>query len=546
MQKSPKPIKNMDKRYIFFSILLAIGVISTCTTLRQGPLIELYDYWEHAACVREMASNLSNPGNPLLNTTHPDTLRYTPYVLIMALTKRIFNLGLFNTITLFSFLNLGIFLSGIYLWSREYFQDEEMPIYVLVAMMCLWAKPFDYSNEYSMRFLCYTLFYPSIFSFSLGFCGLYLLTKYLHSRQAGTYMAYFICICLVFIAHPLTGSFFLLCSFAMVAAESQKRTLDLLLLFAAFAVTLLLAFIWPYFSFKKAVVSSVTTDWYHLSRLYLYDPHNIYKIAPALIGLPILLIFLLKKRYKFLVAGFLLCSVEYVLSYVLNIRLGERYIFFTLFFLQVSAAWYFRQMEIMSSGGIREIIFRLDETNLHKFVFLLVLISCFSYQVLKLGFEQAGYTIMFRPMPYVSKYDNPIDKYIMLNKVLSAGDTVLSDPLTSWPLPAMLGVKIVCLYHTNPMVPDNKERTSDVMKFYDSSTSLKEKAEIIEKYKATHILLNYERMKDNRTNRINNYFHDFRFDDGLVNQCRQLGKIVYRTDKLVLFKTGRHRTLIQP
>jgi uncharacterized membrane protein len=78
-----------------------------------------------------------------------------------------------------------------------------------------------------------------------------------------------------------------------------------------------------------------------------------------------------------------------------------------------------------------------------------------------------------------------------LKKYLGDGDVVLSDIYSSWSIPVYTGAKIIALFHTPPHVVDNTERIEAVETFYDCLTTNERRKEILKKYKATHIYLNF-------------------------------------------------------
>lgn len=268
----------------------------------------------------------------------------------------------------------------------------------------------------------------------------------------------------------------------------------------------------------------------------LYGTWNIYKMGPALLGLPFIFLLFLRKHYSFISWGFLSCAFIYVFPYFANIGLGERYIFFMMFFLHLSLAWYFSTLGLLSFSKMKNILANPIEKNVHVFFFTLILGASILYQAAKLGFEQAGYRVSFNPIPSFQKYENPLDDYNLLKGKIKEGDIVMSDPLTAWMLPALTGAKIIALYHENPFVPDNNLRVNDSITFYSLSIPLKVRKIILQKYHATHVLLNFERMKDNEINRIENYYQHFQINPGLVEDLRKMGEITFKNDNLILFK----------
>jgi hypothetical protein len=399
-----------------------------------------------------------------------------------------------------------------------------------------WGEPFNYSNEYSLRFLSYTLFYPSIFSFSLSFLGLYFVTKYARTGRALFFIFYLLLAIFIFISHPLTGTFFLLCAFVLFFIEGPNRLRNIMLYVLSLVVITVLSLVWPYHSFIESVIKSTTTDWYFPFRNYLYQFHNIYRAGPALLGLLFIPLYLIRKKDYFIVLGCGLCACVYVISNIADIRLGERYIFFTICFLHLSIALHFSQIKLFTLHAAGGSATGFIKHNAYK-VFLWVLVFvCVAHQFAILGFEQAGFTLNFRPWPVVQKYKDPLDDYAAVIGRIGGNNIVMSDPLTSWLLPALTEAKIISLYHNNPMVSDNAIRIKNVKLFYNSTASIKDRETILNQYKVSHVLLNYDRMKDNNVNRVDNYYQDYLINDDLISDMEKLGDIVWRNDAMILFE----------
>jgi hypothetical protein len=97
---------------------------------------------------------------------------------------------------------------------------------------------------------------------------------------------------------------------------------------------------------------------------------------------------------------------------------------------------------------------------------------------------------------YVARFLHKVDKQQHVrqtyDRVLSGvgvEDVVLSDVLTSWPVPSSSG-KIVAAHHYELFVTDQPTRTADVTRFFSSSGTEAERIAIADKYAARWILLN--------------------------------------------------------
>ena len=86
------------------------------------------------------------------------------------------------------------------------------------------------------------------------------------------------------------------------------------------------------------------------------------------------------------------------------------------------------------------------------------------------------------------------------------------------------------------MVPDNAMRIKDVKLFYNSTSSIENRKIILGKYKVSHVLLNYDRMKNNNVNRVDNYYQDYLINDDLISDMEKLGDIVWSNNTMILFE----------
>jgi hypothetical protein len=90
------------------------------------------------------------------------------------------------------------------------------------------------------------------------------------------------------------------------------------------------------------------------------------------------------------------------------------------------------------------------------------------------------------------KSDKQQDVRRTFDRLLSGvgtNDVVLSDALTSWPVPSSNG-KIVAALHYELFVPDQSSRSADVAHFFSPSESKADQIGILDKYAARWILLN--------------------------------------------------------
>ncbi|MFC1592114.1 hypothetical protein ACFL43_06285 [Thermodesulfobacteriota bacterium] len=536
LQNDRCSIAAIDRTYAAAALLLVCVVALVAFSGRQGRYAELHDYWEYAACAQELAHNMRVPENPLLALPGENNPRNTPSVFLVALAMKLFGFELFTAIGLFSIVACAAFAAGVYLWSAAYFQDAKMPLYVLLTMLFVWGQPFHYSSEYNLRFLAYTLFYPSIVAFNLLFLGLYFLLQFARHQLLRHYVLYALLAAFIFVTHPVNGSFFLLCALLMTLTEGTHRRKTFVLYCFSVGLVLLSSQAWPYYSFLTVLVKSMTTDWYGEFQKYLYDFQNIYRMGPALLGLPVLWMFCVRKRYPFLTIGFVLCLVIYLVSWRFSITMGERYVFCMMLFLHCALAWYFRQIGLLSAAAIKRSLTAPTARSLPALFFVLILAGGAGFQVLKLGFEQVGRTITFEPRPVVRAYKNPLVQYPPLADHLGRSDVVMTDTLTAWLVPSFTGARGTSLYHSQPMIPDNNQRLRDAISFYEERTAPEQRWGILKKYGATHVLLNFDRMRPTDANRVCDFYNKFRISAQLREQVQGMGEVVFQNEGMLLVK----------
>jgi hypothetical protein len=321
--------------------------------------------------------------------------------------------------------------------------------------------------------------------------ALYLQLRFLRCKKTGFLIAEILLGSLVFVNHPLTGVFFFICSGLLYIEkrgfEKKMAFCYLLSVIAAFS----LMGLWPYYSFftnffKIASGQMAQTADYQSTRHYLYSM-TLLRSGPALVGIPFVTLFLFRKRHLFLVGSFLIFGLIYLTGNFVKISLTERFIFFTIFTLQMTVS---RVLREWFSFPLFTSIIDIKRITLW-FLFLLLTIGMI-IQIVFLYTKFIAPAFSFKPGLYLPHYVSPNTMQLELRKHLSEDDVVLSDIYSSWSIPVYTGAKIIALFHTPPQVNDNLERIEDVETFYESSTTREVRENILKKYGVTHVLLNFQ------------------------------------------------------
>jgi len=444
---------------------------------------------EHGAAVRELAKNMTSPEDPMLANHAGDSPRFVPSILVMALLMKLLHCDVLLVLKIFLTVYFLLFLVAASLFSQEYFNDTGQAPWSLLALLFLWGSGWTGANAYMFSALLYTAYFPSVVSFSLALLALYFQLRFLRYKKTGFLIAHILLGSLVFINHPLTGCFFFICS-GLLYLEKRGFDQKVVVYYSLSVVTaLVLTGLWPYYSLAANLLKVTTgemarTSDYQSTQHYLYA-NFLVRSGPTLFGITCIALFIKQKRFLMLVGGFVIFSLIYLIGYTYRISLAERFVFFIMFSLQLSASRLCR--EWFSSLPLQ----KAPKKIIASFLVCLILLGMI-IQAVFVGTKFITPAFAFKPGSAFPAYATPNAMQLELKHYLTDRDVLLSDIYSSWSIPVYTGAKIIALYHTSPHVSDNTERKKAVETFYDSSSSPEARKEILERYGITHILLNFK------------------------------------------------------
>jgi len=473
---------------VFIIFLIVVSILFTLIDYNHFPFS---DGAEHGAAVRALAKNLIHPGDPMLHAVSGASPRYVPSIFIMALFMKVSGLDVLVVLKLFEVAGLAFFLISAALFCKEYFRDRRQAPWSIACLLFLWGLGWNGANAYMFSAILYTAYYPSVISFSLAFLALYFQLRFLRSERraflAGALLSGAIC----FVNHPLTGTFFFICS-GLLYLEREGLNKKALSCYTLSIITALcLTVLWPYYNFFASLMTIASGEMkktidYSLTQQYLYSK-PLLRSGAALAGIPIAIYYLMQGRYVLLWGGSLLFGLLYLYGFYSTISLAERCIFFMLCLLQIAASRLCRgwsAKNVWTSQHLGNKIF---------FSFLVfLLVGGIAIQAALVFKEFIAPSFSFAAGAAFPRYVNPNAMQHELKKYLHDGDVVLSEIYSSWFVPVYTGAKIVALFHTAPHVKDNIQRIADVQAFYNVATPNSARNEILKKYSVTHVFLNFK------------------------------------------------------
>jgi len=496
---------------------------------------------EHAAAVKELSNNFLNPQNPLLSLEGSTSPRFVPSIMIMAMFMKITHIEIYNIIRIFTIIFFIFFSYCVWDFSCNYFNDKGQGIYSLLAVLFLWGKGWDGANAYMFSVLIWNAYYPSVVSFSLSLLGYGFLLKFLRKNLKRYVLAYLAITCLVFLNHPLTGTFYFLTTFLLLFSEKKVNIKSLFIFLSSIMISALVALLWPYYSHAalalKMIGKSMNNFWdYKFTWNYLYS-EQLSRSGPALLGIPVLIYYLKKRQHLFLVYGFLACAVIYGSSYLLTQHLGERYIFFMVFFLQIAFSRYLKEKDILSYKSFKTLSSPFIRKGFTTMVVILGILCGVMGQAYLVSTQYLPHFTSPKARLHLPGYVNPLSQYKFLKRYLRKGDVVFSDIATSWVIPFITEAKVVSLFHNNPLIPDSYQRIKDTEVFFEPKTSTHLRQALLKKYNSSHLLINRNIEFADQLRVQGVYLPSF--DSLLLKDMISLGRKLYQDEKHILIELQR-------
>jgi len=470
------------------------------------------DFWEHAATIKELATNLIHPKHPLFGIDVPHPF-FSPYSLLLSIFMKLS--GVSNPINVLAFMGLVNLILFLFIFRKflKIFLNMSDALIALSLFLILFMWPlgiYEWSSFFDFEVLFYVLPYPSTFCFTLTL--LVFICYYIYLTTFKNY--FFVCIIIFFMVFILLTHLptfiWTLCgltSITVVIFLFQKKSNILLLFFVILGSTIFLACLWPYYSIFSLVLAN--NQKFHLDSLIFY--YNYKLVIPSLIFFAFCtLCYIIKLFFErnllyafnkgeiiFLVMFFISLSV-YFLGYIFNLYGIGRIISF---------------IQIISQVLTANFLYKFLILNKKKSLFLILcLCTILVFSVVKLSQPP-----LLRAYKFFSGKHYSYNLYMKIAKYVQHYDIVLANVKVSWPIPSFSG-KIVASLHPTHWI-NNEIRKKDVSFFFSKETSLDERKRIIDKYKVKFVLIN----KDDYCGDYNN-----------------LGKIIFQGLHFVFLKVFKH------
>jgi alpha-1,6-mannosyltransferase len=424
------------------------------------------DFWIYLPAVREVASSPLAPRNPLYAESYAFAFM-TPYLWVLGLISRLSGVGAFETLVFQGLVNLVMLLGGLYAFVTTWTGRRQPAFFALLFVLFLWGPdPWSFSGFFHLRSLALVLPYPSTFASGVALLTLAGLPA-LAARRGGVVLLAFIT-ALLLVVHPVTALFLWIgvASWSLGSSE-PRRWRRWISLAGALLAGALLALGWPLTPMAELWFGQAALV--HAGNLEMYEA-PLGRIAPALLGLPVLLLRLGRRPRDPLALLFLALAACYLYG-----GLTAHWSFGRLLAHAVVA------LHVALADAVVDI-----ELWVQRFKRGPVLRRAFATAI-ALALIAGAWNSSVRPILAEGR-SRGLDGLAFLEKHVDRNAVVLADLDTSWFVPS-LSSRVVAFPMPIPFVPDHAQRLEAVRRFYGSAGTQAERLALLQRYRVSHVLL---------------------------------------------------------
>jgi hypothetical protein len=373
-------------------------------------------------------------------------------------------------------------------------------------MLFLWGRePWLFSSFFHLRSLAFVMPYPSTFAAALALGALAAFPAVVRGKRRAAMASGVGLGVLLWIVHPVNALFLGLGALAHGASLRRPLVVWGWVTLAACA-SLALATAWPLFPIAELWTQQV--DQVHEGNAIMYD-HPLSKIAPALLGVPWLLVRLRRNARDPLALFALGLGAVVLYGGVFGKWSYGRLISHAVLLCQVGLA------DAAAALEERIALSRLGTRTRHLVApaTMAVLVTLSWSSAVRPTLEEVG-------------RGDPLWLGFLQNEV-GRNDIVLTDLEGCWYVPAFRG-KVVAYPMPLPFVPDHEERVRVVQRFFARGTSRSEREDTIERYRVAYLLVPRRSLLP---------------EQAALQELRSLGQVVYSNPEYELLRTHAQEAL---
>ncbi|MFF5131737.1 hypothetical protein ACFY41_33050 [Streptomyces syringium] len=247
----PRPGSEAGRRAAGGAVLL----LSVLLLLMVVRLPWAGDLGVHAAVLERLRTDLSHPGNPLVEA-HTPSPYYSPWTVLLAVVAETTGARTFSVLRLAALIGLVLLFTGVRAFVVTFTRRAAaVPLALLCVLLLYGVRLFAWSGFPGLTSLSLSLAYPSTFALGLAFHFLALLRRALGGRTEAArglpaFGALGVLLACVLLSHQFTGAVAVLGAAAMLlGARPWPARAVWARAGAAGALTLVVLALWPYYPF---------------------------------------------------------------------------------------------------------------------------------------------------------------------------------------------------------------------------------------------------------------------------------------------------------
>jgi hypothetical protein len=463
--------------------------VAACTPQRAN--LWGADAWEHHRVLKALVRDLAHPGNPTYAVDVP-SVRYSPYFVIQAVCARWLGIDPYLMLSAAAVINTAFLVLAIWALLAS-FDEKGSAAVVLVAIVGLyWVAP-GYANSLALADLPWLQVNPSAWSFAWAVLSWAIFKRSLDRGRVAVWLTLPLAMCLL--DHAMTALFaFLGLGVIAVTRPDRRRWIWAGTVFLMAAAAVGIGAAWPWFRLIDAIRWSSDRDyWFNAAILRLTLGQ--WCVPGYICGLAALTR-LDRDLVRVSLAGGALATLLGISSLLTRSPVTARLPIAGTFLFAIATGVFIHRSGALALGTWRERfnLLRTDqrvtsETALALAVLLLLAYGLIPQCIAVFRDPWLGRIYVARLLHKQDKQQDVKQLYDRLLSGVGTNDVVLSDVLTSWPVPSSSG-KIVAALHYELFVTDQAGRSADVARFFSPSESQADRIGILDKYATRWILLN--------------------------------------------------------
>lgn len=300
--------------------LLVAGVLGLFLVVQTFNRQWSSDYWAHQATIEAFRRDLIHPLHTFVGN-HDDSEFYTPYTFVLAVFARVSGLASVVVLQLAALFNLALFFVAFRLFVVEITGRKRAAAYALVATVVFWGVvPWRWSGFLNLNSIGFGLPFPSMFATDVALLLGWALLRYAETESRRWLVFIGVGWTVMALSHPFTTVWATLMLGALAISRGLIRRRTLVPLVVAAVGALVLAALWPYYSFFHLLTGGTTAGYATLQSKQsapLYGRVPVRLIA-ALPGVAIVVRRFQRNRLDALVLMFVAGAVPYSVGLVTN------------------------------------------------------------------------------------------------------------------------------------------------------------------------------------------------------------------------------------